>query len=91
MGESISSKSIEVFCGSIFCKFVVWTLYYHPRDFPEFIVCRGSVAINGRPVPMAFACLYESIEHARADLARLGLVRFVRQEGDDPVIIESWM
>lgn len=69
----------------------IWTLYDHPRDAPESFVARRFAITGGNSFPTDEIYLSETLEPLRAMMAEKGLVCMPRQEGDDPVIIESWI
>ena len=67
-----------------------WTIYDHPRDYPDhFVVRRCSITREGlKPDPQAH--LATSLEDARR-LIPEGLYRMPRFADDDPVIVEVWI
>lgn len=72
----------------------VWTIYDHPRDFPDSFVVRKWQVFGDRmhPVPMpdGQASLHESLEAARESLPR-GLTCIPRSDEDDLTIHETWI
>lgn len=64
-----------------------WTLYDHPRDFPDEYVAR--LFEDGKPTRLALRCA--ELEPLRNYMRERGLVRFTRAESDSPVIIETWL
>ncbi len=66
----------------------IWTIYDHPRDFPGAIVVRcwfGEV-----PHPDVF--LTQRLDAARQYCLEQGAgFCLLRNEGDDPFILESWI
>ena len=68
---------------------VMWTIYDHPRDFPDhFVMRRGSVDASGIRF-QEIGGIYDTLESARADVP-LGLACITRHPSDDPVIVETW-
>lgn len=69
----------------------VWTIYAAPADFPTVpFVVRGWLIHGTQSQPSGAMGFADTLDEARAFLPP-GLVRFVPQHGDDPVIVESWM
>lgn len=72
----------------------IWTIYDHPRDFPDHFVVRCWVA---RPMVVRAhtgeVWLRPTLDEAREVI--YGNVpapyRFPREPGDDPCIVESWI
>lgn len=76
-------------CGSD--KLSLWTVYDHPKDYPDCFVTRRSTVGPGGVVEITsdmFAA--DSLEELRALLPR-GLVCIGRNPFDDPVIVEVWL
>lgn len=69
----------------------MWTVYDHPRDFPEYFVARKFLVEGGQPrsTPQAVVC--KQLAPLREWLAVRGLVPLARNDGDDSVIVESWV
>lgn len=65
----------------------IWTIYDHPKDFPNNYVARCFV--NGRPTDSLI--IYPEIQPLRDLFEGMGLVCMPRDENDDPVIVESWI
>jgi hypothetical protein len=67
----------------------MYTIYDHPRDYPEkFVVRRCVVMATGEIEHLdGYAC--DTLEQARA-LVPPGLFCQPRQTEDDPVIVETW-
>jgi hypothetical protein len=71
----------------------VWTIFREPRDSPpgyRFVVRGFDVGPNGESVPHPTAVAAMTLAGARA-VVPPGLVRWPRDPGDDPVIVESWI
>jgi len=66
---------------------VMWTIYDHPSDWPNFYVARKWIGEE----PMNVVLLDADLDRLRETLARKGLVKLMRNEGDDPVILETWL
>jgi hypothetical protein len=77
----------------------VWTVYDHPKDFPDTYVARRFEV--GRSAELGPS---ESVSPRRTDdivqgelqiiresFKHCGLTCFIRNEGDDPNIVESWL
>jgi hypothetical protein len=66
----------------------IWTIYDHPRDFPNHFVVRRWFGECPEPDP----ALCDSLEAARILIGRSGgSLRLNRAPTDDPSIIESWL
>lgn len=65
----------------------IWTVYRHPRDYPDKYVARKGFVPGGATNDMFVA---DSLDEIHALLPR-GLVRIPRYEADDPAIVESWL
>lgn len=65
----------------------IWVVYDHPSDWPNYFVARqwlGETATGNMLMDW-------DLERLRETLQRLGLVKLDRMEGDDPVILETWL
>lgn len=69
----------------------IWTVYDHPKDFPqEFVARRFSVDRHGsRPTDDVLTST--SLDLLRTELAGRGLTVINRMPGDDPKIVEVWL
>jgi hypothetical protein len=69
----------------------MWVVYDHPSDYPEHYVARQHiVGIDGEePTDRMMASF--TLDSIRTELADLGLICVTRSEGDDPVIVETWL
>ena len=68
----------------------IWTIFDHPRDYPNaFVARRFDVTRKGIEIT-ADVILAASLEELRGMLP-MGLTRLERSPGDDPNIIESWI
>ena len=73
----------------------MWTVYDHPRDWPQWFVARRWEIRAGEVAPvrtddMVFG---RTLEIVRMHIDRItpGLFRLPRQPGDDPVVVETWV
>lgn len=70
----------------------VWVVYDHPSDFPDFYVARKQVALNdGKIYSTSSVLASPDLGAIRQTLTNMGLACIARSEGDDPVIVESWL
>jgi len=69
----------------------MWTVYDHPRDFPdEFVARRFDVDGKGaRPTDEILTS--SSLDLLRAELASRGLTVINRLPKDEPQIVEVWL
>jgi hypothetical protein len=68
----------------------MWTLYDHPRDFPNSYVARRFVIGNASEAT-GDLIVAPKAEDIRGILYQAGRVRLERHPGDDPVIMEVWL
>jgi hypothetical protein len=69
---------------------VLFTVYAHPRDFPEHFVVRPFFVVDeGGEYAYLFGCVYESLEEARDNLRRLG-ANPIQEGGGGSPIVEVW-
>ena len=68
----------------------VWTIYDHPKDFPDHYVARANV--DGVPTDHyhTFETLAD-LEVMRNTFRERGMVRVERHHSDDTVIMEVWL
>jgi len=72
--------------------FVMWTIYENPSDYPGlFVARRWRIASDGSLHCLDPALVERTLQPIRDEMHRLGLYRLARSEGDDPVIVESWI
>jgi hypothetical protein len=71
----------------------MWTIYDHPRDFPNHFIARKWDIVSGKQNPVRTEEIRTETElHTlRNYFAGLGLMCLPRMEGDDPTILETWM
>ena len=67
-----------------------WTVYDHPRDYPDCFVARRWIGKGGDVIATADMFTAATLEEVRA-LLPAGLIHFPRMPGDDPKIVEVWM
>lgn len=68
-----------------------WTIYDHPKDFPDSLVARAWYASNGDVMPTDMVLVTNDIDELRSRFAREGRIQFSRHPSDDPVIMEVWI
>lgn len=80
--DMITSHPLELF-----------TIYDHPRDYPDQFVCRRSEVTPTEIRPMEIVAAGQTLEECRDTLTRHfpGLHCLGRQPEDDPVIVEVWV
>jgi hypothetical protein len=69
----------------------LWTVYDHPKDYPNHYVARLSEIGPRGVVRREQVMVSGGILGIRAQLAAMGLMRMARQPDDDPVIVEVWL
>jgi len=67
-----------------------WTIYDHPRDYPDVFVARRWYAQAGAVVPTHEMFTAGTLDELRA-LLPPGLVLLPRMPGDHPNIVEVWI
>ena len=67
-------------------KVTLWTVYKHPRDYPDKFVARKFVLDK----PTSEILIGNTLEEIRTLLPK-GLTRMERDENDKPVIVETWI
>jgi len=68
---------------------VFWTIYDHPRDYPEHFVVRAAETIAGEVRHRAECRLARTLDEARSLLPR-NVTPMPLFAGDDPVILEVY-
>jgi hypothetical protein len=69
----------------------IWTIYDHPRDYPNgFIARRHTVAVSGTG-PTDDTVKADDLTTLRRHLLQAGLTRINRSPEDEPQIVESWL
>lgn len=70
----------------------MWTVYEHPSDYPDKFVARRFDVDGDGPKPSASVIVAGDLDQLREILQfELHLVCLTRNEGDDPVIVETWL
>lgn len=69
----------------------MFSIYDHPRDFPDCFVVRPWRVGGGHVEPEPIVCLCDRIFPLQQGLAALGLARILPEPGDDPAILETWL
>ena len=69
---------------------IQWTIYDHPRDYPEHFVVRKWEITDGHISPCPEKYLAATLPEARAHVPA-GYYNLGRMDDDDPVIIETWI
>ena len=73
-------------------KLAMWTVYDHPKDYPDsYVARRFDVDADGaKPTATMIAC--PDLDTLRNILAfELHLTPLARSKEDDPVIVETWL
>lgn len=71
-------------------KIPMAVIYDHPKDFPDVYLCRIWEGAGCHPTNKALQ--KSSPEKLREDILAAGFTaRFPREEGDDKVILETWI
>ena len=65
----------------------IWTIYDHPRDFPDNYVARRFE----NDVPTTEVIIAPDLDKLRRFFIHNGLVCIARSEEDQPQIVESWL
>ena len=69
----------------------IWTLYDHPRDHPQHFIARRHEIAEGGSKPTNDILVSASLDRLRTQMQQRGLFKLPREDGDDPVIVESWI
>lgn len=70
----------------------MWTVYDHPRDWPDWYVARKSeVNKDGITSINEHVIMERDLDRLRKTLAGFGLACISRSHEDDPVILEVWL
>lgn len=71
-------------------KIPMAVIYDSPKDFPGMYLCRIWEGAGCHPTNTIMQ--KNSLDEMRGDLQAAGfMIRFPRADGDDPVILETWM
>lgn len=69
----------------------IWTIYDHPRDFPNSFVARRYVVSDGQSFVTNQIMVGPNLKQIREQMEVRGLHRLPRDPRDDPKIVESWI
>lgn len=71
----------------------IWTLYDHPKDYPQGYVVRQWVVTAKGEQPTATIIQSDAVDKIEAFMAECypGLTWIPRSENDDPVIMGTWL
>lgn len=70
---------------------IMWTVYDHPRDFPNNFVARRWLITAAGPKATDDVVVMAKLDSFRAAMQRCGRVCLPRRPNDDPVILEVWL
>jgi hypothetical protein len=70
--------------------FDLWTLYDHPRDYPDMFVARKFVISEMGARPTNEVIVHKSLHPLRILMQAKGLSCLQRMPADEPQIIEAW-
>lgn len=71
--------------------FETWTVYRHPKDYPQSYVTRIHYSMrDGRTLPAPDCHAFPDIDGARSVIPP-DKFRLVASPGDDPCIVETWI
>lgn len=65
----------------------IWVIYNHPKDHPNYYVARRWDGMKATDDILK----NKSLVKIRRDMESRGLVKLMRNDDDDPCIIESWI
>ena len=71
-------------------KWIIWTIYERPSDFPDKFVLRSWEVEADSPAPMTASVMADTIDEIRNLLPR-GLVCLAGCTHHDPRIVETWL
>ena len=69
----------------------LWTVYDHPKDFPDAFVARRFDVYPGMVLPTSAVLSASELQPIRETLSEQGFLPMPACSGDDPVIIEVWV
>lgn len=70
---------------------VLWTIYDHPRDYPNAFVARRWVVERGGERATDTLMTSDTLDWLRDQMLDMGLYRLPRDPADDPSIVETWL
>ena len=68
----------------------IWTIYDRPKDHPHGHIARRFEVGRGTSTATAHT-LAGDLDDIREILAQAGFTNILRQDGDEPQIVESWI
>lgn len=69
----------------------IYTVYSSPADFPDkFVMRRFNIGRGGEALPSNEVFVSDTLEGVRQSVPE-GAMCLGREDGDDPVIVESWV
>jgi hypothetical protein len=68
----------------------MFVIYDHPSDRPDFYVARLWLSLP-EPAASGYVIMDPDLERLQESMASMGLTKLMPQEGDDPVILETWL
>jgi hypothetical protein len=71
-------------------QLLIWKIYDHPADFPDWYVARPHIIRPKTGGPMPMHLMAKDLDQLRALLPE-GLTRLNRAADDDPSIVEVWV
>ena len=71
-------------------QFHVWVIYDRPKDYPDGHIAR-LWTVTKDEIKATEETVTGTLEHMRQVFAAKGLVHLDRMEGDDPIIVETWI
>lgn len=69
----------------------MWTVYDHPKDYPDSFVARLWQIVDGEPLPTPMIMQADKLVKIQRQFEAIGLHRLPRFPGDDPTIVETWL
>jgi hypothetical protein len=72
-------------------RLTIWTVYERPTDYACGFIARAFEITSTGPKPTGHVIKARDLEPIRRKLQRAGLTVLVRDETDEPQIVESWI
>jgi hypothetical protein len=69
----------------------MWTIYDHPKDYPDCFVARMHVARREGVEPSTQILTADTLDALRGIMEMRGLVCLTRDPNDDAKIVETWL
>lgn len=69
----------------------IWTIYDHPKDYPDCFVAREYQIVDGLTTATENFMACPTLEVLRGHFIEIGLTCIARSADDDPAIVESWL